>query len=404
MLDVFREAPTGLGRRNLLVGAAAAAFSATFPPLPASAAAKRRVSYFPPPESAGGWRRLVERDAEPSAGMKREIRRLAGLDWDALAAAHRYGAGFASDDRLLVIRRGWIAAEFGPPTPFDVGSVSKSVTGLAVARLLHLSADMRLGRELDPKTRVAELLPASFGARDPRFRKIQLAHLLSMTSGLEPDDDPYRPDYGPDRVLGRPIVAEPGTVWAYCSATVDLLALALQNVTGRSLSDFVNEQIAAPIGMAPTSWGRYAGNDRACCAANMTARDLARIGWLLLAEGRWARTGRVETMLSRKLARLLTRPSKIARRAVFAPTPNSPFQVEPDSPAAYGKLFWTNATGTMLGPSVPRDAFYAHGFRESLLVVVPSLELVLVRDGSRPSVLPAFRRELMARVMAALVD
>lgn len=57
----------------------------------------------------------------------------------------------------------------------------------------------------------------------------------------------------------------------------------------------------------------------------------------------------------------------------------------------------------MLGPSVPDDAFYAHGFRENLLVVVPSLELVVVRLGFEPEVEPTFRRELMARVMAAIV-
>lgn len=367
------------------------------------AAAKGAGWYFPNPEGLGGWRSLVEPNVEPSEGTKREIRRLAGLDWDRLAQAHAYSAGFAWDSRLLVIRRGWIAGEFGPATAFNVASVSKSVTGLAIARLLEVSGDMRLGRKLTLRTPVSELLPASFAARDARRRKIRLEHLLSMTSGLEPDDDPYRPDYGPERVLDRPVVAEPGAQWAYCSATVDLLALALQNVTGRSLSGFFNQEIAARIGMAPTSWETYAGLDRACCAAYIPARDLARLGWLLLNEGRWARGGRVEPVLSRKLARLLTRPSPLAQRARFAPTPNTPVQVEPESPAAFGHLFWTNATGTMLGAAVPRDAFYGHGFRESLLVVVPSLQLVVVRGGSGPDVLPAFRRELMARIVAAVV-
>lgn len=367
------------------------------------AAPEQAGRYFPGPEGQGGWRRLVEPNLEPSDGTKREIRRLAGVDWDALARAQAWSASFARDGRSLVIRRGWIAGEFGPATAFDVASVSKSVTAVAVARLLELSSDMRLGRKLALRTPVSELLPASFAARDPRKRRIRLEHLFSMTSGLEPDDDPYRPDYGPERVLDRPVVAEPGAQWAYCSASVDLLALALENVTGRRLSDFFNEQVAARIGMAPTSWATYGGRDRACCAASISARDLARLGWLLLNEGRWARGGRVETVLSRKLARLLTRPSPIARRARFAPTPNSPFQVEPESPAAFGHLFWTNATGTMLGAAVPRDAFYGHGFRESLLVVVPSHELVVVRGGTGPEVLPAFRRELMARIMAAML-
>jgi CubicO group peptidase (beta-lactamase class C family) len=400
--------PLRLDRRRMLARTASALAglslgSGIAAPAIVRAAPKASSWYFPRPDALGGWRTLVERNVEPSPGMKGEIRRLAGLDWDALLEAHRYSAGFTWDSRLLVIRRGWIAAEFGPATTFDVASVSKSVTGLAVARLLELSGDMRLGRKLAPKTPVSELLPASFAAGDPRRRKIRLGHLMSMTSGLEPDDDPYRPDYGTERVLHRPVVAEPGAQWAYCSATVDLLALALQNVTGRSLPDFFDEQVGARIGMAPTSWGRYDGLDRACCGAAMPARDLARLGWLLLAGGRWATAGREERILSAKIVKLLTRPSPLARKARFAPTPNSPFPVEPDAPLVYGMLWWTNATRTMLGPAVPTDAFYAHGFRESLLVVVPSLELVVVRGGSGPPVLPTFRRELMARIMAAVV-
>ncbi|MEJ5233215.1 MAG: serine hydrolase domain-containing protein [Geminicoccaceae bacterium] len=404
MLDVFREAPTGLGRRNLLVGAAAAAFSATFPPLPASAAAKRRVSYFPPPESAGGWRRLVGTDQEPSPGERAEIRRLAGMDWPTLAEAFAFSESFGARSALLVIRRGWVAGEWGPTTPYFTASISKSLTGLAVARLFEVSRTIRWGKVLGPNTPAFELLPASFAARDARRRKIRLAHLLSMTSGLEPDDAPYRPDYGLERILDRPLLAEPGTVWAYCSATADLLGLAVQTRTGRSVSAFFNEEIGARIGMAPIAWDSSAGLDRACCAARVAARDLARIGWLLLAQGRWGTVGRDERILAPKTVRLLSRPSKLARRARFAPTPNSPFPIEPSSPLAYAKLWWTNATGTMLGPSVPRDAFYAHGFRENLLVVVPSLELVVVRLGFEPEVEPTFRRELMARVMAALVD
>ncbi len=393
----------GLSRRGLLLGSAAALGATLARPTPLLASPRPRVAYFPPPESAGGWRRLVGTDLEPSPGEQAEIRRLAGIDWPSLAEAFAFSEGFGARSALLVIRRGWIAGEWGPTDPYFVASISKSLTGLAVARLFEVSRTMRWGKILGPNTSASELLPASFAARDARRRKIRLAHLLSMTSGLEPDDAPYRPDYGPERILDRPFLAEPGAQWAYCSATADLLGLAVQNRTGRSVSAFFNDELGARIGMAPIAWDSLAGLDRACCAARVAARDLGRLGWLLLAEGRWGTVGREERILGSKMVRLMSRPSKLAGRARFAPTPNSPFQVEPSSPLAYGKLFWTNATGSMLGPSVPADAFYAHGFRENLLVVVPSLELVVVRLGFEPEVEPGFRRELMARVMAAIV-
>jgi hypothetical protein len=62
-----------------------------------------------------------------------------------------------------------------------------------------------------------------------------------------------------------------------------------------------------------------------------------------------------------------------------------------------------NPTGAMLGSAVPRNAYYAHGFKETLLVVVPDRSLVVVRFGPEPIVLPAFRREFMKRVTAAML-
>jgi hypothetical protein len=87
----------------------------------------------------------------------------------------------------------------------------------------------------------------------------------------------------------------------------------------------------------------------------------------------------------------------------FRATPNSPFMVESGSQLSYGRLWWLNRTGTMLGSAVPRNAYYAHGFKETLLVVVPGRSLVVVRFGPAPAVLPAFRREFMKRIMAAML-
>jgi hypothetical protein len=77
--------------------------------------------------------------------------------------------------------------------------------------------------------------------------------------------------------------------------------------------------------------------------------------------------------------------------------------VEPGSQLSYGRLWWLNRTSAMLGSAVPNDAYYAHGFNETLLVVVPGRSLVVVRFGPEPDVLPAFRREFMMRVMAAML-
>ncbi len=401
-----RGRPAGaLSRRGFLLASAASGLGAVLPARqPLRAGQRRTDAYFPPPESAGGWRTLLAPDLEPSVGEKAELRRLAGIDWDRLLEAYRYSREFAADTTLLVIRNGWIAGEWGPQNPFYVASVSKSLTGLSAMRLIHLSRDMRFGRTLKLGDPIFPLLPPSWSSTQPAKRLIRLEHLLTMTSGLEPDDQPIGPDYTVQTVLSKPVVSPPGTQWAYCSAAVDLLGIALQRTTRRSLQDFFNAEIGAPIGMAPIAWRPLEGDiAQACCSAIMPARDLARVGYLLLRNGRWAGLAGERILLGKKEMKALAGPDKTAARARFAPTPNSPFRIDPAAPTYYGKLWWTNATGRGLGPSVPRDALYAHGYREALLVVVPSLDLVLVRYGSAPNVMPAFRGELMRRVMAAIV-
>lgn len=392
-------------RRGFLIGATAAGLATLLPTgRPSWAGSRRRDGYFPPPESAGGWRALVGPDLEPAAGEKADIRRLAGVDWDRLLEAYLYSRGLSADTSLLVIRNGWVAGEWGPRNPFYLASVSKSLTGLAALRLVHLSRDMRFGRKLKLAEPVYPFLPPAWSAAQPAKRLIRLEHLLTMTSGLEPDDQPIGSGYTVETVLSKPVAAPAGAQWAYCSAAVDLLGIALQRATRRSLGDFFDAEIGAAIGMAPITWRPLEDDvSQACCSAVHPARELARVGYLVLRGGRWGDPTGERILLGKKEIKALTRPAKAAAKARFAPTPNSPFPVDPDAPSYYGTLWWTNATGRALGPAVPRDAVYAHGYRETLLVVVPSLDLVVVRFGSRPEVLPELRRELMSRVMAAIV-
>ena len=79
----------------------------------------------------------------------------------------------------------------------------------------------------------------------------------------------------------------------------------------------------------------------------------------------------------------------------------------PDAEARhyYGHLFWTNRLQRSLGNSVPADAYYMHGFKDNLCIVIPSLDMIVVRLATGgPGMDPAFRSEFMSRIMAALVS
>ncbi len=357
--------------------------------------------YFPPPETQGGWRSLVPYGKTPSSAQKATIRAKAGIDWDKLKAANAYSRSFTTASVLLVLRNGYVAGEWGSRAAYGVASVSKSLAGVAVARLFDMADEGRLARSFGPDTPAFELLPEAWTAAAEGKKAIRIRHLMTMTSGLQPHDQPGAADYLA-LMLALPLQNVPGERWAYASAPVDLLAIAAQAASGTRLATTFNQEIAAPIGAAPFTWGTIGPYTGASSRARTTPRDLARVGYLMLMDGRWPAAGAQRSLVVPERLRALREDCGCAS-AIYEPTEGSPFLLPVTAPEHYGQLWWSNRTGEALGPAVPRDAFYAHGYRETLLVVVPSRNLIVVRFGPEPKSLPEFRRELMGRVMAALV-
>ena len=133
-----------------------------------SAASDLALPYFPGSEASGGWHSLVVLNAVPTAAQKANIRDIAGLDWDKLKLAQDYSRSFSSSSSTLVIRNGWVAGEWGVRSASGVASVSKSLTGLTLAKLLDLSAAGALPRTIGPDDFVYPYLPAGWGGADAR--------------------------------------------------------------------------------------------------------------------------------------------------------------------------------------------------------------------------------------------
>ena len=201
-----------------------------------------------------------------------------------------YGIGedFAWGDSLGVVT-------FGPETLHDVRSVTKSVVGLLYG--IALSEGLVPSPE-DP------LLP-NFPeypdlTADPERARLTLEHALTMTLGLQWDEDvPYTGtqnseiamELAPDRnryVLERAIAAEPGTRWRYCGGATALLGALIAKGSGHPVEEFARERLFEPIGIETFDWMR--GHDGVASAASglrLAPRDLVKIGQLVLADGSW---------------------------------------------------------------------------------------------------------------------
>lgn len=255
----------------------------------------RAGTYFPPPESQGGWRKL------PSPG---DVRRLAGMDpakLNDLAEWLRH-----SDNRnfaAVVIRHGYIALEVerGNSAKTDsrrVASVSKAVcaTVLAIAseRSQHGLTPVRMTFD-DP---AFQFIPWAQPLSDPRKARITVKQLLNHTSGICPEATGARNDGTWEYILGHSgdertakLAFDPGTGCGYSTHALAHAALVCETVTGKPYDQFAIEALFKPLGIEHWWFQYYDGGNEygrhPSHGLGMPARDLARIAYCMLHEGRW---------------------------------------------------------------------------------------------------------------------
>jgi CubicO group peptidase (beta-lactamase class C family) len=356
-------------------------------------------TYAPPPESAGGWRACQNDE---------EVRSLAGMDPQRLNLIRDQQLQvFQGPWSIVIIRHGYLVAEwFGVPTmphtTFDVWSCTKSATGVAFGLLLDDSLHHKLLHDVQISldTPVYDFVPEGRPLTDPEKQKIDLRHLLTMTSGIPgesrgvmglavaPRSGEYELALGkePNRfgISAAKLTGEPGTVWDYSDAAFAHLSLFFAHAAGRELDDYMKERVFDPIGMEDVSWDRQGGSGHigphtnAHSGLHLSARDFARLGYLLAHDGRW-------------------RDMQIVPRSWIQTATQSSQKLNP----SYGYTFWVN-TDAVLWPTVPRDAFAFRGYGANRCYIVPSLDLVVVRVGDAP---PNWGEEsLLPAVMAAVLN
>jgi len=262
-------------------------------------------------------------------------------------------------DRIVAER---YAPGFSAATRFPGYSMSKSVTSALVGVLV--------GRGLLDVGQPAPI--ASWQVPGDARGTITLDALLHMTSGLEWRESPFDTTSdgsfalhrGRDvaaHAIAKPLAAPPGTTWNYSTGTSSIVARVIADAVVRAGEEpvfFPSRALFDRIGMRSAVFqldasGTHAGG----YGVHATARDWARFGVLLRDDGSWRGERIVPTGWTASMAQ---------------PSPVAPF-------GAYGAHAWTNAGGWK--PSLPRDAFFAWGFGEQWIAVVPSRDAVVVRLG-----------------------
>jgi len=176
-------------------------------------------------------------------------------------------------------------------TPILGWSMTKSVTGTLIARLIELGRLEGVGMRAP--------VPEWQGEGDPRAA-ITLEDLLRMQSGLEffanyelPWADSLQmlfieADFGAFAAR-KPLVHEPGSVWSYSDGTSNILARIVRRHAGETLEEqlrFPQEELFAPLGMSTATLGvDPSGTWVGSSFMLASARDWARYGQLHLDDG-----------------------------------------------------------------------------------------------------------------------
>ncbi|HET7436443.1 MAG TPA: serine hydrolase domain-containing protein [Thermoanaerobaculia bacterium] len=195
---------------------------------------------------------------------------------------------------LLIARHGKLAVEeyfHG----FDRDSLHDTRSAAKVLADVLAGAAMQHGAKLSGATPVF----ATMGAEGPP--SITLAHLLSMSSGLDCDDsnpdsagnedrmqDEHSRDDWTALTLALPPVRKPGEKAVYCSMSANLAGNVVAKVTQRWLPDLFRETVADPLqirhyalNLAPSGQAYMGGG------ARLTARDFLKLAQLMLDGGKW---------------------------------------------------------------------------------------------------------------------
>ena len=104
------------------------------------------------------------------------------------------------------------------------------------------------------------------------------------------DNDEARMNRAPDPcryVLGLPVTAPAGQEFFYNTGALALVSAIIRKATGRPLDEFARANLFEPMGIAGVEWIRRKGNIDAGGGLRLRPRDMAKLGQLVLAGGRW---------------------------------------------------------------------------------------------------------------------
>ncbi len=279
-----------------------------------------------------------------------------GWSAEALGDAHRSAEAAGSAAVLLVDGDDAVVAWGEVARPYRCHSVRKSLLSLLYGEHVESGA-------VDLTATLAELDVDDLQPLSDAERSATVAHLLQSRSGV------YHPaaKEPPDMKRNRPARAshEPGDHWWYNNWDFNVAGVILERLTERSIEELFQDRLAEPLGLEDLGpeWFAYQLEPRQSLhpayAFRLSARDLARIGRMVVQDGRIGDRDVVPLSWIRESTQL----------------------VSPIAPGrGYGWMWWVYEPGSLASlPTLNRHRILAaSGTGGQLLAVLPDEDVVFV--------------------------
>ena len=300
----------------------------------------------------------------------------ASLDPVAVRQAAKYSREHRGTSFLVIQDGKTLLEEYhrdgGADTPQRIYSGTKAFWNLGALAAME---DGRLSLD-EP---VANTL--SSWRNDPRKSRVTIRQLLDFSAGLAPGFAMQVNEYGDrDRTALRlPMVAEPGRAFIYGPSALQVFhQLLKQKLGNQSPTSYLERRVLRRLHLGPQRYLQdRAGNPLLAAGFVLTARQWSKMGQLVLDHGR--PVVRPESLEQCWLGSDANRAFSLGWWNNRAAPGGREFDFEDMLTPKWQRQDWRNAC---LCRNAPRDLVACIGSGYQRLYVVPSLSLIVVRQGS----------------------
>ncbi|MDX9906912.1 MAG: serine hydrolase [Bacteroidales bacterium] len=165
----------------------------------------------------------------------------------------------------------------------DIHSCTKSIVSL----LLGITLAKNNLRDVDQS--IFNYFPEYLSLKNKEKEQITLKQVLTMTSGLDHEDDfePLDPADQTKQILSLPVVSEPGEAFKYNNNSTNLIGGLIYILENKQADDFAKEVLFNKLGISDFYWEREGGVLHCHNDLHLLPRDMAKIGLLVLDNGTW---------------------------------------------------------------------------------------------------------------------